>query len=459
MYHGEVVDLSENVSNMSTMHNDEVLEEGDGLLEMLHDVGGQIPVGSGSIDDQDEGVESDHVQPGVAATTFDELLQQVQQELYPGCTQSSSLNFLVKLMHIKVLNHWSNKSFDMLIQLLNEVLPDGKNIPTSYYEAKKILRDLGLGNLGKLKRYVKNKAHPEGSIAEGYIVNELLTFCSMYLRGIETKFNRDERNDDGSRSSQNAERISIFSQKMKSLRYDGSPEATNDLYALACGPDNRVESYPGCIVNGVRYNIEERDKRHITQNCGLVVDGEHENATVDFYGILKDVIQLNYMFNYRAVLFKCDWFDTNVKKRIQKDYNYTCIDVSHKWYESDPYILAIQAHQVFYVNDHKFGSSWKVVQKIQHRHIWDVPEREEEVEEQEEVVETTILEVEEEDLDDHQFHREDVEAQTLDPNVVFLNQNDDMDDIDDVNEDETLINYNNDDEEIVQNNDDSDIDV
>ena len=87
----------------------------------------------------DEGVESDHVQPGIVATTFDELLQHVQQELYTCCIQSSSLNFLVKLMHIKVLNHWSNKSFDMLIQLLNEVLPDGKNIPTSYYEAKKIL--------------------------------------------------------------------------------------------------------------------------------------------------------------------------------------------------------------------------------------------------------------------------------------------------------------------------------
>ena len=43
--------------------------------------------------------------------------------------------------------------------------------------------------------------------------------------------------------------------------------------------------------------------------------------------------------------------------------------------------------------------------------------------------------------------------------MLFPNQNDDMDDIDDVNEDETLINYNNDDEEIVQNNDDSDIDV
>ena len=87
------------------------------------------------------------------------------------------------------------------------------------------------------------------------------------------------------------------------------------------------------------------------------MDREHENATVDFYGILKDVIQLNYMFNYRAVLFKCDWFDTNVKKKkSSKGLQLYFIDVSHKWYESDPYILAIQAHQVFYVNDHKFGS-------------------------------------------------------------------------------------------------------
>ncbi|KAK2663203.1 hypothetical protein Ddye_001777 [Dipteronia dyeriana] len=90
----------------------------------------------------------------------------------------------------------------------------------------------------------------------------------------------------------------------------------------------------------------------------------------------------------------------------------------------------------------------------------DVPEIEEEVEEQEEIVKTKILDIEEEeDLEDHQFHREDVEAQTLDPDVVFSNQNDEIDDIDNVNEDETLIYYNNDDEEMVQNNDDSDIDV
>ena len=48
--------------------------------------------------------------------------------------------------------------------------------------------------LGSLKKYVKNHARPEGSIVEAYIVNNDLTFCSIYLSGIETKFNRLERN-------------------------------------------------------------------------------------------------------------------------------------------------------------------------------------------------------------------------------------------------------------------------
>jgi hypothetical protein len=36
-------------------------------------------------------------------------------------------------------------------------------------------------SLGRFKFTVRNKAAPEGSIAEGYIANELLTFCSRYL--------------------------------------------------------------------------------------------------------------------------------------------------------------------------------------------------------------------------------------------------------------------------------------
>lgn len=67
--------------------------------------------------------------------------------------------------------------------------------------------------LGDLKGYVRNRAHPEGSIAEAYVVNECLTFCSFYLHGIETHFNREERNcdivEDGG--------LSVFSYRFRSL--------------------------------------------------------------------------------------------------------------------------------------------------------------------------------------------------------------------------------------------------
>lgn len=60
----------------------------------------------------------------------------------------------------------------------------------------------------KLKSYVRNKARPEGSIAEGYIVEERLTFCSRYLSKIETKFSRPERNFEGNEDHRSE--LSIF---------------------------------------------------------------------------------------------------------------------------------------------------------------------------------------------------------------------------------------------------------
>ena len=75
---------------------------------------------------------------------FNNLLGDLEEELYPGRKNFTSFQFLVKLMHVKVLNGWSNKSFDMLVQLLKDAFPEA-SIPTSQYNAKKRLRDLGLG--------------------------------------------------------------------------------------------------------------------------------------------------------------------------------------------------------------------------------------------------------------------------------------------------------------------------
>lgn len=67
-----------------------------------------------------------------------------------------------------------------------------------------------------LKCYVSNKAFLEGSIVEGYIAIECLTFCSMYLHGVETKFNKVDRNYDGS-NSQETQGFSIFSHNCQPL--------------------------------------------------------------------------------------------------------------------------------------------------------------------------------------------------------------------------------------------------
>ena len=76
---------------------------------------------------------------------LDELFKKVKNKLYPRCKKFSTLTFLVKLMHIKVLNQWMNKSFDILLKLLKDIFPNDTKILSSHYEARKKLNDLGLG--------------------------------------------------------------------------------------------------------------------------------------------------------------------------------------------------------------------------------------------------------------------------------------------------------------------------
>ena len=75
----------------------------------------------------------------------DYLFGEAHQALYPGCTKFSALTFLLKLMHIKVLNGWCNKSFDILLELLLDAFPNGASIKKSHYGVKKMLRDFSLG--------------------------------------------------------------------------------------------------------------------------------------------------------------------------------------------------------------------------------------------------------------------------------------------------------------------------
>ncbi|XP_038684580.1 uncharacterized protein LOC119984621 [Tripterygium wilfordii] len=75
---------------------------------------------------------------------FARTLIDAQRPLYPNCHKFSNLSFLVKLLHIKNICSWSNESFNLVLDLFKEALPEGEALPTNYYEAKSIIRDLGL---------------------------------------------------------------------------------------------------------------------------------------------------------------------------------------------------------------------------------------------------------------------------------------------------------------------------
>ncbi|KAK0606488.1 hypothetical protein LWI29_038300 [Acer saccharum] len=82
--------------------------------------------------------------PNRDAEKFYKLLEEAEQPLYSNCEKYSNLSFIVKLMHIKCINGWSDKSCSMLLEFLKDAFPMCEKLPTSYYDAKKVVKDLGL---------------------------------------------------------------------------------------------------------------------------------------------------------------------------------------------------------------------------------------------------------------------------------------------------------------------------
>ncbi|KAL3849603.1 hypothetical protein ACJIZ3_011485 [Penstemon smallii] len=317
--------------------------------------------------------------------------------------------------------------FDVMIHLMTHLASEAKIAGPVQYRW-----------MYPFERYVRNKARPEASIAEQYIDNECMTFCSMYLHNVETRFNRMERNYDVSEqlgifsvfackgrpfggpkyeelsnsdwkkihifvlkncqeiehyrsehmvqleaeSDQNVdERHDIqfptwFKKRVEELHVEGL--ASEELLSLANGPDTRVKLYSGCNVNGFRFHTKDRGSNKKTQNSGVVVEGEHHKNIIDFYGVLKDIIEVDYLRGGKRVLiFRCDWWSLKKSLGIWKDRdsNITSVNVCKTWYEDQPFVLAYQVRQVYYVQDLKLGKNWRVVEKIQPRGSYDVPKR------------------------------------------------------------------------------------
>ncbi|KAM3202853.1 hypothetical protein P3L10_030478 [Capsicum annuum] len=127
-------------------------EDEDEVEELLRDL---YPNAKGARDTHtgfDDKLEED---PNADTGKFYSLLEDFEQPLYQN-SKALKLSSLIKLLHIKSMGYWSNESFTMLLKMLKEeLLPDGANLPNSYYEAKKMIRELGL-SYNKIDAYTND---------------------------------------------------------------------------------------------------------------------------------------------------------------------------------------------------------------------------------------------------------------------------------------------------------------
>jgi hypothetical protein len=111
-----------------------------------------------------------------------------------------------------------------------------------------------------------------------------------------------------------------------------------------------VFTYQAYDINGYTFYTEERDKKTSYQNRSIRI----ECITVDevdkrvYYGTIEEIWELNYV-EVKVALFRCKWAPLSQVK--VDDYRKTCVNMTKMAYHKDPFILASEATQIFYVKD------------------------------------------------------------------------------------------------------------
>ncbi|XP_058732953.1 uncharacterized protein LOC131604516 [Vicia villosa] len=125
------------------------------------------------------------------------------------------------------------------------------------------------------------------------------------------------------------------------------------LRNLSEGPSQCVNEWHTYFVNGYKFHPEEWSVGKKTVNSGIVVKGITEGGEDDFYGVITHIYELvyNYMDSEnKVVVVYCDWYDPSSRgTKIDKKYNTFEIRRDRKYKKYDPFIMAHNVRQVYYV--------------------------------------------------------------------------------------------------------------
>ncbi|KAK1382537.1 hypothetical protein POM88_020272 [Heracleum sosnowskyi] len=347
-YHGEQIDDIEDDVIFNTQDGDP-RDEQDDLAEGLND----------AINTKyfDVGPTSDFISesPFNACDKYDALFKSLHKPLYDNCK-------------ISVLSAVVRYVFDLETRFSRPERNWDAPIPNHQMDIfRSCVRPLGAASIQLLRGW-KNTI-------QWYILNNSVDEIQEYLNDHKNTLLERGLSQSDIDMKQREEFPSWFKNKVSKMQVQKSVKVNDDLYSLSQGPLERYNSYQSCIVNGVRFRCKEYDDTLRTQCSGVCTEGDHDNNDIIYYGILIEIMQLSFLFDRKVFLFRCKWYNSNPRGRsIYMDNNLTSINTSTDWYSNEPFILASQAQQVFYLLDMKRGSNWRYVQKVNHRFVFDIPE-------------------------------------------------------------------------------------
>lgn len=145
---------------------------------------------------------------------------------------------------------------------------------------------------------------------------------------------------------------------------------SKELEVLAMGPNQSAKKYSGYVLNGYRFHTKYRDAKCTTQNSGVFLtalttsfaSSKDQNplvGDVNYYGAIEEIFEVDYWGEFSVVVFKCCWY------KEEKDlYGLTRVNFNRLCQKSDPYVLASQVQQVFYVEDPTEKMMYNVIKKL-----------------------------------------------------------------------------------------------
>jgi hypothetical protein len=277
-----------------------------------------------------------------------------------------------------------------------------------------------------LKGYVKNQHRPEASIVERYIAEEAIEFCSNYMseaNAIGIPKSRHGGRCEGIRGLKlkskgrvevlqaqlyilnNTDEVQPYISTHKNIVKENFPRmkykwvlnehnktflkwfketiladntCSETLKCLAREPKFDVITWTGYDINNFTFYTKTQDDSSTMQNSGVMVVAESMHfssskdknpvmASIPYYGIIEEIWDINFT-TFKVPLFKCKWVDT--KNGVKTDeFGFTLVDLEKLAYTNEPFIMASQAKQVFYVRDPSSSNKkWSVVLKGKSNH-------------------------------------------------------------------------------------------